>query len=495
VLGVTPRLIIVPGYTSQHTVTGGVVNVTSAVKPGGNTGNGVLNLANPAFGSSRKAGVYLVRCIGGAKAASSAAKAGGNTGTGTLGALTSDNDAVTGAWRVVCTTPQADGGVFAVYRPDGTFDGVAVVGVAYNSAHGVNFTLADGGTDFAAGDEFVVTVVDSVPANGGVFSVVDPDGVALANATVGAAYNGAHIKFTIADGATDFVVGDGFNVTVAITAAVAEANPVVAEIPTILDRLRAMMIADGPASGRQAWIDWRETIQSDRIIPLAVDSRVLDPVSGEIVVRPSSPRIAGIGVRRDHEFDGRPFHSWANQPVRGIVGPSRPIAFSLTDGAVEAQDLIGRNAGVIVRGESGVEDAIAEGGFVFWGTDTCAEDPLWMFYHVMRGRDYIELGQVRTLRFYLGRFNITTQAVRAVLNTMESHLGDLRARGDIIDFRVGFEVDKNSPEELRQGNLQVLFKAEEPPVLRKIVISSRRYREALENLTRTIATALNNLGA
>ncbi len=35
-----------------------------------------------------------------------------------------------------------------------------------------------------------------------------------------------------------------------------------------------------------------------------------------------------------------------------------------------------------------------------------------------RGRDYIHLMFLRTLRFYLGRFNITGQTVQAVLNTM-----------------------------------------------------------------------------
>jgi hypothetical protein len=51
-------------------------------------------------------------------------------------------------------------------------------------------------------------------SNAGVFSVVDPDGVRLADATVAVAYANQHLKFTIADGATDFVVGDLFTVTV-----------------------------------------------------------------------------------------------------------------------------------------------------------------------------------------------------------------------------------------------------------------------------------------
>jgi phage tail sheath protein FI len=274
------------------------------------------------------------------------------------------------------------------------------------------------------------------------------------------------------------------------TAAIgALANPVIAIAPTILDRLRGVLIADGPSGTRQSWIDWRETIQSDRIIPLCVDVKVLD-AQGNIVTRPSSPRIAGIAVRRDHEFEGRPFHSWANQAVRGIVGASRPIPFSLTDGAYEGQELIGLNGGIIVKGEAGIEDALAEGGFVYWGTDTCSEDPLWQFYHIVRGRDYIELSQIKALRYYLGRYNITLQTVNAILGTIESFLSSLKVSGDLLGYRVGFEPDANSPEDLRQGYLQVMFRAEEPPVLRKVTISSRRYRDALNDLANTIAVQL-----
>ena len=48
----------------------------------------------------------------------------------------------------------------------------------------------------------------------GVFQVVAPSGVLLPDLTVGAAYTGGHIKLTIADGSTDFIVGDTFTVAV-----------------------------------------------------------------------------------------------------------------------------------------------------------------------------------------------------------------------------------------------------------------------------------------
>jgi hypothetical protein len=259
-----------------------------------------------------------------------------------------------------------------------------------------------------------------------------------------------------------------------------DANAVCAALPAICNKLLAHAVVDGPATTEQAAIDWRETISSSRLIP--VDPAVRVMAGSDVAVMPLSPAVIGIGVRRDHEKQGRPFHSWANQPVAGIVGPSRPINFSLTDGATEGQRLLSNNVGVLLRGELGVETAIASGGFVYVGTDNAGEDDLWRFYNVTRGRDYIHLMFLRTLRFYLGRFNLTGQTIQAVLNTMGFAMRDLKADGDILGYEVKFTRDQNSPEELRQGRFTVNFAAEEAPVLRYLGIQSARYRPALDAL-------------
>ncbi len=259
-----------------------------------------------------------------------------------------------------------------------------------------------------------------------------------------------------------------------------EANPVCAALTPICEKLLAHAVVDGPATTEQDAIDWRETLSSYRLIP--VDPAVKVFTDGISVVQPLSPAVVGVGVRRDHEQQGRPFHSWANQPVQGIVGPSRPINFSLTDGATEAQRLLSANIGVLLRGEMGVESAIGQGGFIFVGTDNAGEDDLWRFYNVTRGRDFIHLMLLRTLRFYLGRFNITGQTVQAILNTMETGLRNLKADSDILGFEIKFTRDQNTPEELRQGRFTVNFAAEEAPVLRYLGIQSARYRPALDAL-------------
>lgn len=85
-----------------------------------------------------------------------AAAAAGNTGNGTMGAVTLGAGAKAGVYRVVCIEPAANAGTFAVEDPDGVIIGRANVAAAF--AGPIGFTIADGATDFVAGDAFTVTV-------------------------------------------------------------------------------------------------------------------------------------------------------------------------------------------------------------------------------------------------------------------------------------------------------------------------------------------------
>lgn len=93
-------------------------------------------------------------------AASVAAKSGGNTGDGTL---TMDATtpllagAIAGVWTVRCITAAANSGTFRVEDPNGIVRGDVVVGAAF--ADGIKFVIADAGSDdFIVGDGFDITV-------------------------------------------------------------------------------------------------------------------------------------------------------------------------------------------------------------------------------------------------------------------------------------------------------------------------------------------------
>lgn len=151
-----------------------------------------------------------------------------------------------GTYRIVCIEPGANVGQFEVYDPLGNPLGLhTVAGAAF--ANEIKFAIADGATDFVAGDMFLYHVkagaassvtgigngtltlyrtLDGVQVgtyilactaaatNAGTFSVTAPDGTALAPATVGVRYTQGGLDFRLNDGATDFVVGDAFTIAV-----------------------------------------------------------------------------------------------------------------------------------------------------------------------------------------------------------------------------------------------------------------------------------------
>ncbi|HWW46537.1 MAG TPA: phage tail protein [Xanthobacteraceae bacterium] len=347
---------------------------------------------------------------------------------------------------------------------------------------GIGDVMIVGGEDYATAPTATITggspvrpaVVDKVTVQGGKVTAISftDRGLYLSSPTI-----------TFAGGG-----GSGASATVTLEQT---GNAVCAALAGITTKLSAHAVVEGPGTTSIAIKNWREGMQSPRLIP--IDARVKVAKGAGVAVVSGVGAVLGIAVRRDHEFRGVPSRSWANQPIHGIIGPARSVAFSLVDGATEGQDLLAANVGILVRGELGVESAIANSGFVFIGTDNAADDPVWQFYNVTRMRDYIELGFMRTLRFYLGRYNITGHAIQAVLNTMGFNLRDLRADNHILGYRVGFEPDKNSPENLRLGRFRCYFMAEEAPVLRRIDVDSRRYRPALDRLVQDLMSQIGEI--
>lgn len=92
-----------------------------------------------------------------ANSATSAAKSGGNTGNGSMGSITVGTGAKPGVYKLRVTKAATNAGDFQVIDPEGDVIGVGTVAVAFNNG-GLAFTLADGATDFIVGDGFDITV-------------------------------------------------------------------------------------------------------------------------------------------------------------------------------------------------------------------------------------------------------------------------------------------------------------------------------------------------
>lgn len=327
-------------------------------------------------------------------------------------------------------------------------------------------------------------------ANGGVFSVVDPDGLVLDDATVGTAYTGV-VKFTIADGATDFVVGDGFDLTVTLAEGPASVNPICAALPQVLNALLANAIVSGPGTTVQDDRDWRETLSSERLIPVSTWVTAVGMAEGSFIE--PGPVAAGIGVRVDAQTRGKvgvPSQSFANQAVYGVTALKRYDTFSLSDGANDGQQLLADDIGIIQRGETGVDTAAVSSGFVLICYANAGTSRLNRFFNVTRTRDYALLQILRAWRARLGVTNITRTGIQAFENDADAILSRLQTDEHIIGYLTGIGAG-NTPETIRAGRFR--FKIRNEPASPFLVAEADvyRYRDALNALLADVAGGTN----
>lgn len=108
-------------------------------------------------GSGAVRTVVLGTLLAAAALTIASAPAAGNTGNGTISGLALGANAQTGVYTLECIEAATNAGLFSVVGPDGDRKADLTVAVAYDNGE-IALTLGDGGTDFAVGDGFTVTV-------------------------------------------------------------------------------------------------------------------------------------------------------------------------------------------------------------------------------------------------------------------------------------------------------------------------------------------------
>ncbi len=112
-----------------------------------------------------------------------------------------------------------------------------------------------------------------------------------------------------------------------------QANPVVSELIGIAERLRAIIIADGPGTTDAQAIAYAGDFGSKRVF--LVDPRITTlGADGTTITAYSSAAVAGLIAKIDNRNGW--WWSPSNQPINGILGTSRPIDFALGDATSRA---------------------------------------------------------------------------------------------------------------------------------------------------------------
>lgn len=220
-------------------------------------------------------------------------------------------------------------------------------------------------------------------------------------------------------------------------------NAVVSELVGIAERMRAVIIADGPNTNDAAAIAYAGDFGSARVY--LVDPMVIKTDSdGQTVTAWSSPCVAGLLAKSDNE---RGFWwSPSNQNINGIQGTARPIDFTLGDANARANLLNERKVATIIR----------EDGFRLWGNRTLSSDPRFAFLCVRRTADIIN-DSILTSHLWAVDRGISKQYVEDVVEGVNAYLRHLVTIGAILGGTCWADPDVNTPDQIAQGKVYFDF--------------------------------------
>lgn len=236
--------------------------------------------------------------------------------------------------------------------------------------------------------------------------------------------------------------GGGTGATATASVGVA-ANAVVSELLGIANRLRAVIIADGPNTNDADAIAYRGDFGSKRVYVVDPKVLVLDE-DGTTITDWSSPRVAGLIARIDNE---RGFWwSPSNQEIYGIQGTARTIDFVLGDASSRANLLNENEVATIIR----------QDGFRLWGNRTCSSDQKWAFLCVVRTADIINDSLMRAHLWAVDR-GITKQYVNDVIEGVNAYLRNLVGLGAILGGTCWADPDLNTADQIADGKVYFDF--------------------------------------
>lgn len=246
------------------------------------------------------------------------------------------------------------------------------------------------------------------------------------------------------------------------------ANPVVAELIGIGERLRAVIIADGPSTTDEAAVAYAGDFGSRRVY--LVDPRVtkLDD-NGAAVYEYASPCVAGLICKSDNE---RGFWwSPSNQNINGIIGTERTVEFALGDVASRANLL----------NEAKVATIIRQNGYRLWGNRTLSPDAKWVFLSVVRTADIIHDSLLRAHLWAVDR-NITKTYMQDVVEGVNAYLRHLQEIGAILGGACWADPDLNTPDQIQQGKVYFDFDFTPPYPAEHITFRSHLVNDYIKNI-------------
>lgn len=240
-----------------------------------------------------------------------------------------------------------------------------------------------------------------------------------------------------------------------------DSQPVATALVAVAQQLRAFAyVSAWECATKEDAVAYRDNFGAREVMVIWPEFQNWDTVTNATVTAPAVARALGLRAKIDQETGWH--KTLSNIAVNGVTGISADVFWDLQNPATDANYLNGNEVTTLIN----------EGGFRFWGSRTCSDDPLFAFENYTRTAQVLADTLAEAHMWAIDK-PMHPSLVRDIIEGINAKFRELKAQGYIIDGQCWYPDDINDKDTLKAGKLYLDYDYTPVPPLEDLTLRQR----------------------
>lgn len=237
--------------------------------------------------------------------------------------------------------------------------------------------------------------------------------------------------------------------------------PVATALAGIAQQLRAFAyVSAWDCKTKEEVVAYRENFGARELMVIWPDFLNFDTTLSKTAVASAVARALGLRAKIDQEVGWH--KTLSNVAVNGVTGISADVFWDLQNPATDANYL----------NSNEVTTLINEGGYRFWGSRTCSDDPLFAFENYTRTAQILADTMAEAHMWAVDK-PMHASLVRDIVEGVNAKFRELVSQGYLIGGGCWFPDDINDKDTLKAGKLYLDYDYTPVPPLEDLTLRQR----------------------
>ena len=240
-----------------------------------------------------------------------------------------------------------------------------------------------------------------------------------------------------------------------------DSQPVATALIAIAQQLRAFAyVSAWDCQTKEDAVTYRNNFGAREAMVIWPEFQNWSTVTNATVNAPAVTRALGLRAKIDQETGWH--KTLSNVAVNGVTGISADVFWDLQNPATDANYLNGNEVTTLIN----------EGGFRFWGSRTCSDDPLFAFENYTRTAQVLADTMAEAHMWAMDK-PMHPSLVRDIIEGINAKFRELKAQGYIIDGQCWYPDEINDKDTLKAGKLYLDYDYTPVPPLEDLTLRQR----------------------